>query len=559
MRLIRMSLGMTATSFAVMGCLSAQNLFAADYSLVDQLAAFRANPKAFMNDHQSVRKYLQHYAPTQTDQDELKFTYQSELREGEMGTAQPKFSPQSIQNRDFVDQKNLFHEGYGMPTKEVVASGRSQFQSDDLAEDLGGKLRETHLSVMDHKYKTGKVSTAPWSSDYWPTYQGSIARRYADPKFPESDKWSTTNTYILANLFIPGASPTASVDNLSPAEKYDFLMGDKNYTLTKSVLADGSDGMPTWEGICHGWAPAAFMEDRPKNTITVLAADDKTHIKFYPSDIKAILSQLWARTSFKTNFIGGRCNIKNPPTDPVSGRIIAQECFDTNPGTWHLAVVNQIGIKKKSFVFDATYDAEVWNQPAYSYEYTYFNPKTNQPTDNLKDATTALNDPAFKDIFHAYRNNPKAVSVVGISMKFVYVAETNPEGPDENGKLPKDKAELDRHVAVNYLYDVELDQDGNIVGGEWYHVQHPDFLWAPAGDSDEIQSIGDDFLKSIKDHSHWINRGHSPVPKNWQEAAAQSSQKQQPLAKVVRELDDKASATYIFGIPIHWPFNHSEQ
>ena len=41
-------------------------------------------------------------------------------------------------------------------------------------------------------------------------------------------------------------------------------------------------------GICHGWAPAAFMVQRPTKMVEVLAADGKTKIKFYPSDIKAL-------------------------------------------------------------------------------------------------------------------------------------------------------------------------------------------------------------------------------------------------------------------------------
>jgi hypothetical protein len=42
-------------------------------------------------------------------------------------------------------------------------------------------------------------------------------------------------------------------------------------------------------------------------------------------------------------------------------------CIDTNPGTLHLLLANLIGIERKSFVFDRTFDDEVWNQPLRGY------------------------------------------------------------------------------------------------------------------------------------------------------------------------------------------------
>ena len=35
----------------------------------------------------------------------------------------------------------------------------------------------------------------------------------------------------------------------------------------------------------------------------------------------------------------------------------------------------------------------------------------------------------------------------------------------------------DKLKVVTYWYDLELDEDNNIVGGEWYTNRHPDFLW----------------------------------------------------------------------------------
>src|SRR5688572_29322977 len=122
-------------------------------------------------------------------------------------------------------------------------------------------------------------------------------------------------------------------------------------------------------GYCHGWSPASFMMERPKHVIKVTAADGRTQIPFYPSDIKALATALWANANPPIRFISGRCESKKPKEDR-NGRVTDPDCFDTNPGAWHLAVVNQVGVSKRSFVFDSSYDYEVWTQPAYSYEYT---------------------------------------------------------------------------------------------------------------------------------------------------------------------------------------------
>ena len=45
-------------------------------------------------------------------------------------------------------------------------------------------------------------------------------------------------------------------------------------------------------------------------------------------------------------------------------------------------------------------------------------------------------------------------------------------------------------VSVDYYYDLELDKKGNILGGEWYNNNHPDFLWTPTPQA-TIQTYGD--------------------------------------------------------------------
>ncbi|MCW0470914.1 hypothetical protein OH492_27090 [Vibrio chagasii] len=68
-------------------------------------------------------------------------------------------------------------------------------------------------------------------------------------------------------------------DDLSPAEKYDLLVGDENFTLTQRSCQVGRDIMSLvshverWMGLCHGWAPTAYMLPRPKQSLIVPDAD----------------------------------------------------------------------------------------------------------------------------------------------------------------------------------------------------------------------------------------------------------------------------------------------
>jgi hypothetical protein len=376
----------------------------------------------------------------------------------------------------------------------------------------------------------GNGEKAPWSDDYWAIYKGVLGARYSDPSLPSSEDWKVNFDYSMtgertaAQIF--ATRNATAIDDLSPSEKYDLLVGDSNFTLTKAGWQEGQEyyenyhKVETWMGICHGWAPAAYMVQRPKAVVETLAADGVTRLKFYPSDIKALASLLWAKNDVDSNFVGGRCNDKRPKTDE-NGRVTSDVCFDTNPGTWHLAVVNQIGVSKRSFVMDATFDYEVWNQPVYGYQYTYFNPETREPAATLEQAKVPMAN-FTKDKFTKYRS-AEAASVVGVAMDVTYVVETAP-----SHEL-RDDPSRDGHRRVRYLYDLELNAQGEIIGGEWYNNAHPDFLWTPPTEV-RIRTAGDRYASGS-----WTPSS-AAVPTPWRTAAVRSSRLGTPLAKVVEAL-----------------------
>lgn len=441
----------------------------------------------------------------------------------------------------------LYTEAQLETIDDVIAAGRRGIGKNDNPRELVDNgydaSYEDNLYKMQRKKLTkAEVQTQGWSSDYWALASGATAKRYQlenggemdldywdighdwhaaaryysyDPARPDS--WRNYTTAIVGFFARHGANLEEFIALLSPAEKYDILVDDPNFTLTKAQLRTGEPyafedhvggtkkQVETWMGICHGWAVAAYMDERPANTITVNSPSGRP-VRFYPDDIKALSVLKWAngqtvriennRLTYGTKFIGGRCN-KKESEDGIAtnddGVVTDEDCFDTNPGAWHISIVNQLGIVNpqagngnRTIVIDATFDYEVWNQPMVRYSYSYFNPQTKNRVRNIKKATVALDenltfdgDDFGSDIrkrnYRGRAERPKYV--VGVVMEAAYVVETHPQGKRTDSK------EDDAVTTARYVYDLEIDENGKILGGEWYNNTHPDFLWTPTKDA----------------------------------------------------------------------------
>lgn len=386
------------------------------------------------------------------------------------------------------------------------------------------------FQIRERSLEKAEIKTDAWSDSYWPIAKGMIANRYADPGYPASFDWKENSDYLVKNL---GQGP---IEKRSPAEKYDLLVGDTNHSMTRMMLEEGAHyynstgSVEIWMGICHGWAPAAFRLDRPQKAITLKARRTGEDILFYPADIKALATLLWSKGLYVTQGIGQRCNNQSPKTDE-NGRITDPECFDSNPGAWHLAVVNQMGVSKRSFVMDATYDYQVWNQPVLRYQYTYFNPITRKAVATIEEARVRPED--FKDDkFKSYRTQG-ARWIVGIAMDLVYLLESTP-----TDRLT-DNPEHDEFRKVRYMYDLELAENGNILGGEWYTNLHPDFLWKPHPLS-SARAYGDYELDQTDPGTRWSGEG--PIPERWANAIRRSTLRAQPLERIVKTMIENSRA-----------------
>ncbi|MFL5812754.1 MAG: hypothetical protein ACJ763_04200 [Bdellovibrionia bacterium] len=471
------------------------------------------------------------------------------------GTPEKKrFSQKAIESGEAIAERNRERSRFCMNWNgkqtclSARAGTRAEIQGSDLPEalvDHGPSNGATGIvRGLEELEKLGlmraKLSTQPWSDDYWGHYKGIVGARYADPGFPGAHpdlaagfNWKANYQYVRNHPAeqIARKGTDDDVKLLSPSEKYELLIGDKNFSITERMWRRGeryyeSEGkVDLWMGICHGWAPAALMLPRPSNMLRLKSADGTHEIKFYPSDLKALADLLWAEGEYDSRFIGGRCDESHPRQDE-NGRIIRQECFDTNPGSWHLAITNQLGIAHRGLIMDASYDERIWNQPVLGYTYHYFNPKSMKQVDSFAEARVSM-DAFAGDKFKRYRSK-KTKSVVGVVMDTTYVAETHPSHAHE------DSAAKDRLRTIRYIYDLELDSNGSIIGGEWYMNQHPDFLWVPAQGTHAVS----DYEKLAT--GTWGASGF--LPDSWLSAAREASEDGLPLAKIIEVMISKSAS-----------------
>lgn len=448
----------------------------------------------------------------------------------------PLFDANSIETRHFVIIKDQFRSK-SLCTQSEPGKACSDNPLEKMvplkAMDDEWRLKQfldTDIEMNLLKLESlneGRVAVLPWTGYYWPIFEGGIGYRYADSRFPRSKTFKDNYDYYEQNYLKTLNPDRVFLEKLSPAEKYDYILNDRNWRLTQAVWADGkyyldSHGkVENWMGICHGWAPASFVVPEPKKTISLNLDNNRGELTLYPHDLKALVSQLWARAPMKYQLLGGRCNEKYPEVDS-GGRIISPECFDVNPAQWHLVLTHMLGREQKTFVMDSTYDYEVWNQPLFNYKLKYFNPNTrNEGT--MRDSIIPYAD-VSKDVFQAYRP-PNVHYLVGVISEVRYIVEEYPYPGDITTNA------YSRLVRVSYYYDLELDRDYNIIGGEWYQKAHPDMLWKPIPGAKP-------YIKDEGKLSDW--EGNFPVPQDLRQLGIRLSSSKIPLSKILNELINRS-------------------
>jgi inner membrane protein len=196
------------------------------------------------------------------------------------------------------------------------------------------------LGLLD---ATLKPDGDTWSSNFFPSWFGS-----------EGGRWMDGSTRLVWRTLFGFSPPTeasarAMSDDerfrLSPTEKLDIALGHWDFPATRQALARTHDAHPKpryWNGRCNGVATAALAQREPFRVVEVIAKDG-TRVRFHPNDVKALLAASYYKPE-SSAVIGEVCDV-------VAFDAPAQ--CDMNPAVLVVALLNRIGLAKKSFLIDA--------------------------------------------------------------------------------------------------------------------------------------------------------------------------------------------------------------
>lgn len=270
---------------------------------------------------------------------------------------------------------------------------------------------------------------ALWSDSYWPRNEGGISRRWQD--------LSGSVKYSVLTEKAAKALTTDQIAKLSPAEKFDFLQDDYDFSFTRRIKRQNPLNRPEWEGICHGWTQASIHHVQ-FSPVTLKSKSGK-EISFGASDIAALMSYYYAWVGGgKVKFLGRRCR-ENAGNTSIN-------CTDMNAGAFHVVLANSLR-DKKSFIMDLDPYKSVWNYPVLGYE------------------TKVMEEHAPSS-----QSAPGTVRQFFVATRLWFVQETGPQW-EQTLRVPGYK---------DYWYWLELDKNNNIIGGEWSDSNHPDFAWVSA-------------------------------------------------------------------------------
>lgn len=295
-----------------------------------------------------------------------------------------------------------------------------------MAQDLRRNFRELPLE--------GKVISGEkfWSGDYWPLKRGNINYRWHSPRRTGFNLRSPTREEAQRMT-------QAELSHLSPSEKYDLYTGRYDYPLKHEVeRISANPRAETWEGICHGWAPATMNHNEP--TPKGATNPEGIVIPFGSADIKALISWYYANGFISpTHQMGRRCY----------GEGSEDECReDMNAGAFHIVLTNKIALRNEGIIVDLKHGGEVWNHPLMSYQSEF--------------------------IKWSRKKRDSAPGTVRRAKIKTMVRVLNGTG-NYWGQIRATSAQ--KEFTEKYVYYLDLNASHEIIGGDWDSEDRPDFLW----------------------------------------------------------------------------------
>jgi len=141
-------------------------------------------------------------------------------------------------------------------------------------------------------------------------------------------------------------------DGQNAANSYEVrrVLGADSAVFAGLRLRRNNEG---WEGYCSGFTASTIRHPEPVKPVDAAEVGGVAGVVFQPSDIKALLSCIYNRTTDSSFFYAA------PPSAKDGG---------PNMGTFHLALANYIGRAGHPIGIDRTKGQVAWNNPIYAYE-----------------------------------------------------------------------------------------------------------------------------------------------------------------------------------------------
>lgn len=300
-----------------------------------------------------------------------------------------------------------------------------------------GRMSKDLNYFFDQLPLKGSISNKKigWPGNHWANIESGIAYRWT-AVHSENFRYKSPSMSELKYM------SEDKISSLSPAEKFSILNRDYNYNTVRRVWGQTSPREASWNGICHGVAPASIDYEEPE-TVQVTNSDGIA-LKFYSSDVKALLSYFYAKVARpNVRMIGTRCN-----AGQGSRGASRFSCIDVNPGALHIIMANYIGLYKKPFIADIDRYHEVWNHVAIDYE-SY--------------------------IVDEYAPSPN--SARGSVKRIRVQSSVNYSSAISRHENPVIGTEDAYYFDQPYDYYLDIDSIGRIIGGEWIGDIRPDFIW----------------------------------------------------------------------------------
>ncbi|MBC7396670.1 MAG: hypothetical protein H7333_04430 [Bdellovibrionales bacterium] len=385
-------------------------------------------------------------------------------------------------------------------------------------------LSEAYNYTFDRMPLSGGVASdhMPWSDNYWESDWGGISLRWntltVAQRDPDLFEYRAVDRQALFQYVPPSLAQLKTMSrealiNLSPAEKYDILMSRYDYPTVQSERERTDPGMHDWQGICHGWVPAAINHVEPL-PVDVTNSDGMV-IPFGSTDVKGLFSYYYGVTAYdyargerKVARSGSLFQVLDQidlfdPSTWVSltpgavvfngngGQISPDSLNDSaacaDPAIWaqygsvekckiafsisgnvpDLNGVGQVGARgSKSDPNAGAFHVVMTNQLGLMHRAFAAN------LNRFGKATEIWNQPVTSYESRVdYDNGNRRGRRVGITTTLTFVTES-PQSFEAVVGTP-----LQRFEKMVFSYELEIDSSGQIVGGNWRGGKHPGFLW----------------------------------------------------------------------------------